>query len=325
MSCRQIAWRLSQARVPTRHDRQPANGGHKDRPAGTWAPSTIYKILTYQGYIGTAYFGKHRTRTGRKREAQAAEIAITVPAIVDDATFQAAQAQLGRNKQQSRRNRRHEYLLAGCRLRCGRCGHTMSGYSSPVTRRYRCSSVYTLPPEERCRGSIAAADVERRVWDTVEHVLNQPEIIVREVAKQQATASEQQAAITQEIADIDAALVKCDREAQRWADAYAAEVISLEELKGFRAGITTTRERLLGERVSRQAQLETLATVGTKTDSLVAYCARVRQKLGTFTMADKQAALEALDIQATWASGQELRVRGSIPHEPIVSTASQHV
>jgi hypothetical protein len=39
------------------------------------------------------------------------------------------------------------------------------------------------------------------------------------------------------VALIEAALAKCDREAQRWADAYAAEVINLAELKEYRAEI----------------------------------------------------------------------------------------
>jgi hypothetical protein len=39
--------------------------------------------------------------------------------IIEPALFQDAQAQIQRNTQQSRRNRKHEYLFVAGRLRCG--------------------------------------------------------------------------------------------------------------------------------------------------------------------------------------------------------------
>jgi hypothetical protein len=49
---------------------------------------------------------------------------------------------------------------------------------------------------------------------------------------------------------IETALAKCDREAQRWADAYAGEVINLDELKAYRAEIEARRRCLLTEQAS---------------------------------------------------------------------------
>lgn len=327
MSCRAIAWQFTRERVLTRHDRRPGNGGHKVRPVGTWAPSTIYKILTYEGYVGTAYWGKRQpdARTLRQSRSQDTWIAIPVPPIIDDVTFHAAQAQLSRNKQLVRRNRRHEYLLAGGQFRCGHCGRTMNGFTAPITRRYRCTSVCTLPPHERCHVSIKADEVEQRVWAAVERVLQQPETIAEEVARQQATADQRLAEIQQECSLIDAALAKCDREERRWAEAYAAEVISLEELKGFRAGIATTRQGLHTEQARLQADMDALQAAGAKVKSLVAYCKRVRQRLETFDMAEKQLALEALDVRVTWAPDQPLALQGSIPLDDIVTIASRRV
>jgi hypothetical protein len=165
-------------------------------------------------------------------------------------------------------------------------------------RRYRCASVYALP-HERCRIHILADVVEQQVWAEVERLLLQPELIAAEITRQQAMADQQGADVQQEIARLDSALRKCDREEQRWADAYAAEVISLEELKGFRAGIAANRQGLHIERERLHAQLDTMRTALGKVESLVAYCERVRQRLTTFTTAEKQLALEALDIRAT--------------------------
>ena len=91
-------------------------------------------------------------------------------------------------------------------------------------------------------------EVERQVWAAVVRVLEEPEIIAAEVAKQETTAEAQRAKIRQQVALIETALAKCDREVQRWADAYAAEVINLAELKGYRTEIEGRRQSLLEER-----------------------------------------------------------------------------
>jgi hypothetical protein len=47
------------------------------------------------------------------------------------------------------------------------------------------------------------------------------------------SADEKRTEVQREVKLIKAALAKCGREAQRWEEAYAAEVISLQELKGY--------------------------------------------------------------------------------------------
>jgi hypothetical protein len=89
----------------------------------------------------------------------------------------------------------------------------------------------------RCAGSIRADVIEPQVWAAILRVLDQPELIAAEVARQEANADEQRTEIGRPLDLIEAALAKCDREAQRWADAYAGEVINLAELKGYRAEI----------------------------------------------------------------------------------------
>jgi hypothetical protein len=124
--------------------------------------------------------------------------------------------------------------LLGGRLRCGRCGRGMTGICrKPHIRYYHCNSHSQLmDPALRCPGSLRADMVEPDVWGAVMRVLERPELIAAEVARQEAHADEQRADIGRQVALVEAALAKCDREAQRWADAYAAEVINLAELKG---------------------------------------------------------------------------------------------
>jgi site-specific DNA recombinase len=317
MPCQRIAWLLTSERIPTVYDRRPESGGTKAQSRGTWQPGTVQHILTNETYIGTAYWRDRRSGE---------QIAIPVPAIVDAATFAAVQAQLARNKQGARRNRRREYLLAG-RLRCAACGRAMSGYPTPRARRYRCTSASQLPAEARCRRTVKADDIERWVWSEVEKRLRDPQLIAQEIARQEASAHAQLEDAQHDITLLDAALARCDQEDARWLRAYGADAISEQELKGYREGIAKTRQGLLQDRAQRDARLQAVHLSRTKVRALEAYCARLGATLTRFDLAEKQHALEQLDVQVTWAPTQPLRIRMTLPDEDdaLVTPAREHV
>jgi hypothetical protein len=82
---------------------------------------------------------------------------LTIPAIIDEDTFQATQEQLQRNRALARRNRKYDYLFGGGRFRCGRCGRGMTGFPLWGVRYYRCNGRnQIMDRERRCRGSLQA-------------------------------------------------------------------------------------------------------------------------------------------------------------------------
>jgi hypothetical protein len=129
--------------------------------------------------------------------------------------------------------------------------------------------------------------------------------------------------VQHELSLLEASLGKCDREKQRWTSAYAAEVINLEELKGYRADIATRRQSLLTQQTALQARLEGIGKAVGQVESLMGYYERVRQRLQTFNMPEKHLALEALDIHVTWTPGQPLAIQSTILLGDIVPTAPQ--
>ena len=89
---------------------------------------------------------------------------MTIPAIIDEASFQAAQQQLHRNRALASRNRKYDYLLLGGRFRCGRCGRSMTGFPLKGVRYYRCNGRnQMMDPSLQCRGSIQAGRIEPQV------------------------------------------------------------------------------------------------------------------------------------------------------------------
>ena len=165
---------------------------------------------------------------------------------------------------------------------------------------------------------MSANDAEERVWQAIEQVLQQPEIIAAEVSRQQAGAKEQRTEILREISLIEDTMAKCDREEQRWAQAYVAEVINLTELKGYRSEIATRRHSLLAQRHDLQTNLDNVGHALEHVEALMGYCERVRQQWQTFDPAEKRRAFEALNVRITWTPGQPLTIEGTIPLGEIV-------
>ena len=149
--------------------------------------------------------------------------------IVEQATFEAVQAQLARNKVQATRNRKYDYLLINGRLRCGQCGKamhgTMGGKDDP---QYRCPQPrYQDIVAPHTRRSVQVRALEPMVWEQIEGILSDPDRIAAELERRKAGTSTQQADLDRERQQYTRQLAQCDRELQRAWDAYQAEVIDL--------------------------------------------------------------------------------------------------
>jgi site-specific DNA recombinase len=267
----------------------------------------VQRILTNEGYTGRAYWGKRKGMSKTRRQVRPREewMAFPVLAMLDEATFHAAQQQLQRNRMLSPRHRKYEYLLIGGRFRCGRCGRAMTGFPMKGVRYYRCNGRTTLmDPAQWCHGHIKAAIAEERVWATVERLLQDPDLIVAEVARQQAGADERHAALAQELSLVDTGLTKCDREEQRWAEAYAGEGINPQELKRYRNEIAMRRESLQAQQTSLLAELNAIGQAAGRVEALIEYRAQIHQRLHAFDTTEKRIALEALDLRVTWIPEQ---------------------
>jgi site-specific DNA recombinase len=136
-------------------------GGEKARVhsnARGWQFSSLQQLLHNPTYKGE---GAMESRFGR--------VALPSPAIVDAATWDAAQAAMLRNRRMSTKNAKHDYWLRGL-IRCENCGRTYSGAFFAGQRRYRCCGGTRLHPgpdgkTERCFAEHLPADwIEDAVW-----------------------------------------------------------------------------------------------------------------------------------------------------------------
>lgn len=321
---RAIARQLSAECILTHQDRRGT--GHKKLAPGIWSKGSVHHLLRNEVYLGRMYYNKYQRVPGLKNPTRRTRAIrrdpsewqmITIPTLIDEATFQAVQDQLQRNAALGQRRRKYEYLFLGGRLRCGRCGRVMTGFArGEDKRRYRCiRQRWQIGENDQplCGGSANADSIERQVWEAVEAALRDPHRIAAEVARQHADVEARHQDLDRETQLLTTALARCDRDLKRWEEAYLGEAITLEDFKTKKTEIDTRRDSLHAERTRLEEHARQLEQQRVDAEALVEYCHRVRQNLAQFDIPTKRRTLEALNIVATWEPGKPLQIQGSIP------------
>jgi Recombinase zinc beta ribbon domain/Recombinase len=276
----------------------------------------LHHILSDPVYTGTAYANRFEyvvpkkprrraprsgERTSRRPRPPEQWIAVPVPALVDQRTWDGIQARLARNAATSfRRNKKHDYLLR-CLLRCGTCGLGIHGCYFPGhggrrgRRYYRCAGTdpLTTGRETKCpRARIEADALERVVWDHVAGLLSEPVQLLAQFERflaESATADRRE-----ELPDrqLRARLDRLDRADRRLLEAYQAEVITLEELSAQRRALAEQRRIAEQHREQHRRLRERGVQAAEALVSLTAFCERVRSRLPTASITERQAILQ---------------------------------
>jgi site-specific DNA recombinase len=168
MSTIKVAKLLTDEKVPTQKGRT------------RWGHATIRQIIRNTTYMGRAPHRKHvvvgKTEDGKQRREMrepGADDYTPCPAIVSEQVWNDANAQVSVNRQQSKRNSKHDYLLGGGLLKCGECGYTMTGIiRAKDARYYRCS--HYEADGTRVIHTAHGKDVEAAVWGTLCNLLRDP-------------------------------------------------------------------------------------------------------------------------------------------------------
>jgi site-specific DNA recombinase len=262
--------RLSLSEVCRRLQRM---GCRSPRGLRHWGSTTIRGMLANPAYIGHAALGRSRVvpaeprlrlirRNSRpvpsatRRVAGAREqwIEIAVPALVDAATFDAAQAQLEENRKRSRQSRRGpRWLLQGLTV-CRCCGYAYYAKTSPLsptnrkrTRHYyRCigADAHRLNDATKCSNPTVRGDLlEQMVWDQVRQLLEDPSRVAHEYRRRIGQASDT-AGVPEQVARINRQITALDRGIARLIDGYSSGFIDKVEFEPRIAGLKQRRSQL---------------------------------------------------------------------------------
>jgi site-specific DNA recombinase len=301
-----------------------------------WSASVVHHILSDPVYTGTAYANRCEyvvpkrprrrsprsgERTSRRPRPPEQWIAVPVPALVDQRTWDGIQARLARNAATSfRRNKKRDYLLR-CLLRCGTCGLGIHGCYFPGhggrrgRRYYRCAGTdpLTTGRATKCpRARMEADALERVVWEHVAGLLSEPVQLLAQFERflaESATADRRE-----ELPDrqLRARLDRLDRADRRLLEAYQAEVITLEELSAQRRALAEQRRIAEQHREQHRRLRERRVRAEDTLVSLTAFCERVRSRLPTASTTERQAILQ-LVVERIIVHEDSLEIHHVIP------------
>jgi site-specific DNA recombinase len=246
-----------------------------------WDRTTVWGILKNPAYKGSAAFGKTRIGEMRPRlrpqRGQAEQprraysvydvpreewIGIPIPAIIDEALFDAVAEQLAENRARNRRTKRGvRHLLQGL-LVCQGCGHGF--YGKPVSlsagkgkRRdyayYRCIGMdaYRFGGQRICDNKQVRTDLlETAVWEDVRSLLSEPERIEREYQRRLDNKSKSRRSQTS--SSLATVIKRVQRAIARLIDAYEDGLLDRTE---FEPRIKNAKDRLT--RLQAEAKTET--------------------------------------------------------------------
>jgi site-specific DNA recombinase len=201
------------------------------------------------------------TRLAKKRvmRPESEWIRVPVPAIVDPATWQAANDMLAKNKAMAARNAdsNERYLLTGL-VKCADCGYSYGGRTQHPTprstlkhtvRSYFCRKA-TPQPNHIAAGAahachqrqIAASVLEPAVWRVVCDALLKPDVLL--AALEADAFNEQNAQLEQQIAYLEGEIAAKTTEDEKLYRAYVAGVFDEIEYADRRRSLKMETARL---------------------------------------------------------------------------------
>jgi site-specific DNA recombinase len=305
VSLGQVAQRLNQQHIPSPEGRR-------------WYANTVGRLLRQPAYKGTTYYSRHQAdysgvgqprhqgqgvlRFPRQAPRPAEEwVAIRVPPLVDDTTWQAAQERLDMNTRFAARNSRRPYLLRGL-LVCGTCGYTLQGRTQRHTLYYTCvhGGVNCPPDIPRHTCSVRGDVVEPLVWQALADLLRDPQCI-----QEAWQALQAEPAPPGEVQRWQQRQSLLRKQRQRLLDAYQAGALPLQELMERQNPLDIELREL-------QTRLTETSQASPDQISLEMFTQRIEQALAASDVETRQEVLRLL-IERIVVTDEALTVEHIVP------------
>lgn len=294
------------------------------RKKKTWIVSSIHRILTNTLYKGTIYSMKYRyekiglNQKKRSLRPEAEWIPITVPAIIDEITWQAAQKQLQRNKDLAKRNLKRDYLLNGLII-CAKCGRAMvishSGCRKLISY-YAClsqrSSSYVYSGQASCTArQVPTQLLDEYVFDYLMELCNHPANITAYIQSisNDTDASKYQATIAQMV-KVEKDLVQQKDTVLRW---FRQKMLTEAEVEAQLKEIRGQLHDIANMKKTYEDELAVASSATTRSHTEIAATIKKSLHKDNFTVQEKRSALHAIVDRVIVERVDHTRGRGSRP------------
>lgn len=297
---------------------------------GEWSPATVRRIISNPVYKGVWYYGKTRRtkvggKTSQKNRNESEWIPVSVPAIVDEQIWEAAQACLARNKQESLRNTKREYLLRGM-IFC-QCGRRWTGrYKNHLNRAYyRCPTTEAEHWRNRCSmpGGILQTKIETAVWESVKSFLLDPKNLRAELSRRKADAEIENHYKLSRLQATEAAIAEVDRKMNMLLDQILTEGFARTVVDQRKNQLLTDRKALESEAEKTRGVLEEVIILPEQEEKIITFAEAVSRGLDVATFEKKRRLFELINLRVDVVSQKQVTVncRISIGASVAISSA----
>lgn len=288
-----------------------------------WNRNSVLGILKNPAYTGKTYAFTFQEGTNRRKpKDEWIEILGATPAIITEEMFQAAQEQLELNFKRSKRNTKRQYLLRS-HLYCRQCGRAYCGHVDRTIGYYRCPGKLRITaPVNRCHNNNWRADkLEALIWEKIEGVLDNPDLIIAEIEKQREDFNNF-GTLEPELQQVEKQLKALDHEQQQLLQ-WALKGFPEEQIIAENKCINQKRSNLQSRKANLEKQIEASHEAAVNRPKLETYIQLVRDGLSTLDFDMKRLALDMLNIKV-WVDGSSVEITGSIPvkDSAVVTTSS---
>jgi site-specific DNA recombinase len=299
-----------------------------------WTTSAISGLLHNEVYVGRLYYNQTeatpdpRPGGGTRQRPRPREewIAIPVPAIVTQETFDAAERVGGRNAYFSpRRTTPGLFLLRGL-VRCGHCRTVVACHQRPKNPRnpdgqwnryYYCrhhDPVRAGGEDRRCPERAIRADaLDSFVYEQVREALLRPEVLLAgEHALTAGAPAPEDGILEQQLRRLKRQLEAAAAEHRRLVDIYQAGLIQLDELKRRASEIDRRQQSLQQQQDALRDQHRSLTENNQLRVKISDFASRAADALDTIDFQRRQELLR-LVIEDVTVTGWNVHIRLRIP------------
>ena len=307
------------------------------RPGSRWQNSYVHSLLGKEVYKGIWWYGKARwvVTEGRDRVIKQPEdtwIGVPFPPLVDEKTWDRAQAIKKERASLSKRNTRVFFMLQHL-VRCSECGllfgcrsktRTTSKYKDrrytyelkTPNRYYHCYGMQRERMGCRKRSYIRADKLEELVWREVKTVVQDPELIVRGM---ESMGEQQDGGLEKRIATAERELRKVQSEDERAIGLYVSGKITEDQLDRQRRLIherlESARSRLDDYRAQGAAAAERKALTG----NIAEWSRRIGDQLDDLPSEERRDILRLVVDQISIDHKNSVTITLGIPTQDFVS------
>jgi site-specific DNA recombinase len=304
-----VVQRLNGLKVPTYLDTYqadteksgvPKKGGRKVRGWGEWSRATVHHILTNRTYMGIWDYGKKK-QSGTKRYQAKPESSVEVPAIVSEETWEAAKDKLKYNRENSKRNLKHKYLL-GKRVVCGDCKSKMNATPNYTGKRiyfyYHCQAKRNFA--KNCNNTVtySAQSLDAEVWDWIYSLMTDIKQLRIGLEDYQNRREEDLIPYRERVEVINQLITNHQEQLDRLVDLFISGQFDKEILWERKNRLETTIAGLEAEQKNIMQVLEGKLLTEEQVLSIIEFAQKIAPKMDTKDFNKKRDLIELLDVRA---------------------------